>query len=228
MISNEHEEITVKNLSILNILRNELSLSIQSGFLMSRDRLGIPLRNYIVKQLELLKVEDTIVLDFQGIVEITTSVADEIGPILFDKYLDIFDAKSHQGAEKFLVYCNLSRDVLNGLGSAMQSWANRTGSSKKIVALGFEKLIEDKFSGFELLGESLPESQLEVLKEIYKSNEISSSELEKMDIKAASKKLNALAENYPWLFRRQKIRLLGTTKGWNYIYRPVVTATSGE
>jgi hypothetical protein len=207
---------------IIKTLTNDLNITIQQGFLMSRDRLGIPLREYFINWLQNKKAE-VYLLDFQNVDEMTTSVAEELGPRLVESYLSIFNKfRTENNTTIFLTYCNLSPEVRHGLDTAMKTWPSKTNSGKKIVALGCNQNINNHSTDFFILGE-LPDALRETLFQIYQLEEVKSTDLDKLGIKASSRKLSELMETYPWLVRQEKQRLSGTSKAWSYVYKPIVT-----
>ena len=57
------------------------------GYLMNRNRLGIPLRERLENRLKEMAKNQVLAIDLDGIQEMTTSVAEEIGPKLFEYFL---------------------------------------------------------------------------------------------------------------------------------------------
>lgn len=211
----------VEIFEIIKILAVDLNITVQQGFLMSRDRLGIPLRKYLINQLQGKKAE-VYLLDFQGIDEMTTSVAEELGPHLVENYLSIFNGFRTENDNIFMTYCNLSPEVRNGLEIAMKTWPSKTNSGKKMVALGFNLDSINRSTDYFILGE-LPDALRETLFQIYQLEEVKSTDLDKLGIKASSRKLSELMETFPWLVRQERQRLSGTSKAWSYVYKPIVT-----
>lgn len=210
----------VVKLEIIKLLVEDLKIPVQQGYLMSRDRLGIPLRTFLIDQLR-GKEKEVFLLDFRGVDEMTTSVAEELGPHLVENFLSSFYESKANNNSLFIIYCNLSKEVRNGLDTAMKTWPSKTNSTRKIVAVGFNQDVANTSIDFFVIGE-LPEALRETILQIYKLDEVKSSELDKLGIKASSRKLSELMEDYPWLVRQEKQRLSGTSKAWSYVYKPII------
>ncbi len=202
--------------SALEILEN-LSPDLSSGYLMNRKTLGIPLRNELTKQLSSLE-NDTLVINMDGVKEMTTSVAEEIGPLLFHKLI-----RHRENYEDVcLTYCNVSDEIARGLDGIFKTTKGNEQIGVKQTIVVFSMFQDDKFSGHQFLGQEIPTALQDILDVIYKFNIVSSSTLEEQGIKAASKKLSDLTKYYPWLFRKTQRQLDGDARSWAYFYSPIV------
>ena len=208
---------------IKRIIRDDLGLE-DSNYLMNRQTLGIPLRDYIfnsIKQQQ--ETYTTFILDFSEIYEASSSVADELGPVLFEKFLNYrSDARSIKG-EIFLAYGNLSSEMIVSLERAFSGWSLAHSPDYPMVSLGFSSIKGETYEGFRFLGApQLPDSLKMVLDLIYKHGDLTSNDLENLGIKAPSRKLNDINNRCPWLVRQVKVRLEETEKAWTYIYSPIL------
>src|SRR6266508_5276712 len=202
--------------SALEILE-QISPSSLSGYLMNRQTLGIPLREELTKQLQSLE-NNTLVVNMAGVKEMTTSVAEEIGTLLFHELI-----KHRENYENvYLTYCNVSDEIAKGLDGLFKTIKGDEQISIKQTIVVFSTLEDDRFSGHQFLGQEIPSALKEILDVIYKFNIVSSSTLEEQGIKAASKKLSDLAKYYPWLFRKIQKPLDVDSRAWAYFYSPIV------
>ena len=208
--------IDVPAYSVMNVREVANDLDIQAGaYLMSRKRLGIPLRESLVCRLEKMS-EGVLVVDFENVEEVSISVAEELGPLLYAQFL-AFHAERQ---ELFLVYSNLTSDLLSGWQRIFQ------GPEKKMVACVFESFNGESFAGHHFVGDGLPDALRELLNCIYTLGEAHSTKLEERGIVAASRKLNALTNNFSWLVRRTQVAL--DERAWTYIYTPIVPIKERE
>jgi hypothetical protein len=196
--------------SVRNVrdIANDLGIP-TSEYLMSRRRLGIPLRETLVHQLEAVG-EGVLMIDFADVEEVSISVAEELGPRLFGQFLALHEKRP----QLFLAYCNFTDDLLSGWQRIFQ------GPEKNMVACVFESFNGETFAGHHFVGDGLPDALYEVLDQIYRMGAANSTELEAKGIAAASRKLNALTNKFSWLLRRTQVSL--DERAWNYIYTPVV------
>jgi hypothetical protein len=188
-----------------------------SGSLMSRDRLGVPLREHIMRELTRMRGGETLVADFSGIEEMTTSIAEEIGPKLFQEFLSY----RAQG-DVYFAYCNLSEEIARGFHHALRSWQPRVNSSDRVSVVAFGTYQNGRFSQHRFLGETIPDALREALDLIYRLGKANSSQLEARGVKAASRKLNQLFSEYPWLLQRFQESLDVGPRAWAYFYSPIV------
>jgi hypothetical protein len=188
-----------------------------SGYLMSRDRLGAPLRKHFVCQLTEMREGETLVADFLGIEEMTTSIAEEIGPKLFQQFLSYRAQRN-----VYFAYCNLSEEIARGFDGAFRSWQSRIASPDRLIVVAFGKYQNGRFSQHRFLGETIPDALKEALDLIYRLGKTNSSELEAHGVKAASRKLNQLFGEYPWLLQRFQESLDVGLRAWAYFYSPIV------
>jgi hypothetical protein len=205
-----------KLVSVMEILEN-LSANFSSGYLMNRETLGIPLRKELIKNLHSLE-DDTLVVNMAGVKEMTTSVAEEIGPLLFQELINY--RANHENV--CLTYCNVSEEITRGLDGIFKTikFEEQINTRQNVVV--FSVFQNDAFSGHQFLGQEIPAALREILDVIYKFNVISSSNLEEQGIKAASRKLTDLAKYYPWLFRKIQKTLDVDSRAWAYFYSPIV------
>lgn len=192
------------------IASDQLNLEIGS-YLMSRQRVGQPLREFITIKLETTSAQ-VIVIDFSQIEDVTVSVADELGPKLFRNFVNLWSDKTKQ--TPYLVYANLSPDLLNSMERVFRQ------DDKELVACLFKQFSDSRFYNHFFVGDGLPDALREVLNRIYSLRKANSVQLEDHDIAAASRKLNALMNKYPWLLKREKEML--DDRAWTYIYQPIV------
>lgn len=207
---------------LIDELARQLVKNYVPGYLMNRERLGIPLHKqlaYVLLSME----EDTLAVDFSGIEEMTTSVAEEIGPRLVEEFLRQRDG----GRDVYLVYCNVSEDIARGLHGSMMDWLTRHPHySRRFTTVAFHNRHDSQFVGHRFMGGEIPGALSEVLNVIYQLGEASSSRLQDHGIKAASRKLNALVNQYPWLVRKAQVALDADPRSWAYVYSPVVPTVS--
>src|SRR5688572_6100589 len=91
----------------------QLSINVDPRYLMNGEKLGVPLRKALVERLYRMH-EDTLVINMDGIEEITSSVAEEIGPKLFQEFIKYRE----QNREVFLTYCNITGEIAKGLNDS--------------------------------------------------------------------------------------------------------------
>lgn len=181
-----------------------------SGFLMSRDVIGRPMKERFLECADRM-LSDTLLIDFTGVSEISNSVAEEVGPIFFREFVEC-----RGNRDLYIVYINVCKEVANGLGAAFE-WINGQISEPDPVAIAFQS--ESPTDGVFILGK-LPMALRATLLAIYEAEgESTSIALESIGIKAASKKLSDLVSSYPWLVRKEQ-RFLGSGS-WAYSYLPV-------
>lgn len=205
--------------TILDVLE-ELSIKVTPGYLMNRERLGIPLREALVDRLYTMQA-DTLAINMRGIEEMTTSVAEEIGPLLFQELINCRE----QQREVFLTYCNVAGQIARGLDGTFKNMGADLESSKRLNVVIFSTFQDGIFSDHQFLGQEIPAALKEILDTIYNFGVVSSSDLEEQGIKAASRKLNELARYYPWLFRKLQRSLDTNSRAWAYFYSPIVPVT---
>ena len=205
----------IEFVSVIEVLER-LSIKFSPGYLMNREKLGIPLRNALVEHLHTLD-NSTLVVNMAGVEEMTTSVVEEIGPILFQELI-----KHRLDHDVYLTYCNVSGEIATGLDGIFKlpKFEEQINTRQNIVV--FSTLQNDVFSGHQFLGQEIPTALKEILDVIYKFNVVSSSDLEEQGIKAASRKLTDLAKYYPWLFRKIQKTLDVDSRAWAYFYSPIV------
>lgn len=206
----------VENVRITDLLREE-GIPFTPGYLMNRERLGIPLRHAIRGCLVSMDAK-TLALDFTDIEEISISVAEEIGPKLFEDFLEY----RNQNKEAYLVYCNLTQEIAEGLGRHFLHRDSRLDTSVQFTMVAFQQCVNDQFTEHFFLGEAIPGALAEVLNLIYTLGEATSQSLEERGIKAASRKLNELVKQYPWLIWRNQQSVDTSARAWAYCYSPVV------
>lgn len=184
---------------------NIADLQETGGVLMNRNRVGIPLRTHLGNIIESLHGKVVIVLDFGSIVDLSGSVAEEIGPRLFTTF------KAHRVLEKdkYLIYDNLETEV----GRELDAWF----AKYDLPVVGFTA---GQMKEFKLLGKPLPDALREVLLECYRNGPISSDDLRER-FKAASKKLNEIVKLYPWLLWRYRVNSGDNPRTWAYLYYPI-------
>ena len=199
------------NLVVIVAVLEELGINLETGYLINREKLGIPLREALAKKLYAMK-EDTLVINMVGIEEMTTSVADEIGPLLFEDFI-----KHRKRKDVFLTYCNVTDEIAKGLHNSFAG--PKSGS---IVV--FSNYQDGIFSNHQFLGQEIPTALRDILEVIYNFGVVNSSDLEEQGIKAASRKLNELAKYYPWLFCKVQKSLDTGSRAWAYFYSPIVPA----
>lgn len=187
------------------------------GYLMSGDRLGTPLREHFMHKLTETREDQTLVADFSGIEEMTTSIAEEIGPQLFQEFLSFRTQRN-----VYFAYCNLSEEMVKGFDGAFRSWQSRKNLSDKLIVVTFGEHKNGCFSYPRFLGGTIPDALKEALDLIYALGKINSSELENRGVKAASRKLNQLFGEYPWLLQRYQESLDVGPRAWAYFYSPIV------
>lgn len=205
------------NLVAIPTILEELSIKIAPGYLMNRETLGIPLRKALVEQLYTMQ-EDTLVINMDGIEEMTTSVAEEIGPLLFQALIKC----RRQHREVFLTYCNVAEEIARGLDGTFKNWGADSELSKKLNIVVFSTFQDGIFSNHQFLGQEIPAALRDILDVIYDIGVVNSSDLEGYGIKAASRKLNELAKYYPCLFHKSQKSLNTGSRAWAYFYSPIV------
>ena len=147
----------------------------------------------------------------------TTSIAEEIGPRLFQDFL------FHRAQRNvYFAYCNLSEEIARGFDGAFRSWQSRMDVSGNLIAVAFGKCQHGRFSQHRFLGGTIPDALKEALDLIYTWGKTNSSELEAHGVKAASRKLNQLFGEYPWLLQRFQESLEVGPRAWAYFYSPIV------
>jgi hypothetical protein len=208
---------TIHTVSVIELIKELSILPEVSTYLMNRETLGIPLRQALIQQLLEMDAE-TLVIDLAGVAEMSTSVTEEIGPILFEKFL-MYHSKHNN---VYLTYCNTTDEVANGLTRMFTGWGSANSSSRNLIACLFHRYQCSAFWGHQFLGASLPDALYDVLEVIYQLGCINSKILEEHGIKAASRKLNTLSNDYSWLIRRFQKPLEVNPRAWAYFYSPIV------
>ncbi len=203
-------------ISVIETLE-QISPNFSSGYLMNRETLGIPLRKLLVNHLHLLE-NDTLAVDMAGVKEMTTSVAEEIGPLLFQELIKY--RADHENV--CLTYCNVNEEIARGLDGIFRTIKLEEQLNTRQNIVVFSEIQNNIFSGHQFLGQEIPTALKEILDVIYKFNVVSSSNLEEQGIKAASRKLTDLAKYYPWLFRKIQRTLDVDSRAWAYFYSPIV------
>lgn len=221
----------IKVTNIQNIVEGQIHKKQQ--YLMNRTALGIPMREQLSKWIKENRDSDVIfILDFEGILEASSSVADEIGPIFFREFLDHREKVSNRLGELFLVYGNLSAELAESLERTFSGWSRAYPSETLMVAVGYKMIHDGEFQGYYFLGRpQLPSKLAEILDLIYINGDMTSYELEQKGVVAPSRKLNEVNERCPWLVRKTRVRLEETEKGWTYVYSPILppqNPVSGE
>lgn len=211
----------ITNLVSVTEVLEAIPINIANGYLMNRKTLGIPLRDALIQRLYSMD-EGTLVINLDGIKEMTTSVAEEIGPILFREFMNYHE--NHQ--DIYLTYCNVADEMVRGLDGTFKNSAVDSNVRQNVII--FSSLNNGFFSGYQLLGQEMPTALRDILDAIYKCNEVSSSDLEKQGIKAASRKLTELTNLYPWLFRKFQKSLSKDSRAWAYFYSPIVPLSNNE
>lgn len=206
----------IKLVTVTELLE-KIKVNYSLGYLMNREKLGIPLRKALVEQLKSLE-NCTLVVNLAGIEETTTSVAEEIGPILFQEFINL----RLENEKIWLTYCNVSEDIARGLDGVFKNLPLESQKNYRQNIVVFSSLQNGVFSGHQFLGQEIPTALKEILDVVYKFNVVSSSDLEEQGIKAASRKLTDLAKYYPWLFRKFQRALDMDSRAWAYFYSPIV------
>ena len=209
--------LTVKRVSVDEISAQLLNEYVR-GYLMNRDRLGIPLRQHLARHLTTMEQREVLAIDLNGIEEMTTSVAEEIGPKLFEEFL----AHRGQGDEVYLVYCNVSEEIASGLEGAFRSWRSDLNPARRLTIVAFSNCQDGRFVAHRFIGEMVPDALREALDLIYSLGQASSSDLEAHGIKAASRKLNELYKQYPWLLQKSQKSVDAGPRAWAYFYSPPI------
>ena len=205
------------NLVAIPTVLEELGIEFAPGYLMNREKLGIPLRKALVEHLNTMQ-KDTLVINMAGIEEMTTSVAEEIGPLLFQELIKC----RQQHKEVFLTYCNVAEEIARGLDGTFKNWGSELEISEKLNIMVFSTFQDDIFANHQFLGQEIPTALRDILDVIYTFGVVNSSDLEEQGIKAASRKLNELAKYYPWLFCKVQKSLDTSSRAWAYFYAPIV------
>lgn len=211
-----------KLISTMDILK-QISTDFSSGYLMNRQTLGIPLREELVRQLRSLDKE-TLVVNMAGVREMTTSVAEEIGPLLFQELITFRSKHDHV----YLTYCNMNDEVIKGMDGIFKAAKGFERFSIKPTMVAFSSFENGLFSGHKFIGLEIPTALKEILDVMYRFNVVTSSTLEEQGIKAASKKLTDLAKYYPWLFRKNQRPLDVDSRAWAYFYSPILPVLESE
>lgn len=199
-------------------LVDELGIKHDSRYLMNREKLGVPLRNALLARLHEIQ-EGTLAVDLSNVEEMTISVTEEIGPKLFEEFI----LYRTQGREVFLTYCNISDEVARSLHYTFGKWNTSREISEKFSIVVFSSCEEGNFEHHQFLGQEIPEALRSVLDVIYTSGQVTSLNLEDQGIKAASRKLNELGKQYPWLFCKIQASLNDADpRAWAYFYSPIV------
>ncbi|MCB9420767.1 MAG: hypothetical protein H6667_13250 [Ardenticatenaceae bacterium] len=205
------------NLVVIIAVLKELGINLETGYLMNREKLGIPLRKALAQKMSTMK-EDTLVINMAGVEEMTTSVAEEIGPLLFQELIKY----RRQDRKVFLTYCNVAEEIARGLDGTFKNWGSELETSDKLNVVVFSTFQDGKFANHQFLGQEIPTALKDILDAIYTFGVVNSTDLEDQGIKAASRKLNELAKYYPWLFCKVQKSLDTSSRAWAYFYKPIV------
>jgi hypothetical protein len=200
-------------LSIKQLCRDLQLITAWSGYLMNRDKLGVPLRQKLLDSLDKMQ-SGLLLIDLTDVHEMSHSVAEEIGPIFLQEFIE----KRIDRPDLFAVYINMEPEVAQGLRYAFIGYLNRLQNDEKLVAIGFQNITQNH----EVLG-YLPEALSNLIDAIY-TNEgfgMTSTELEARGIKAASRKLNELGTQYPWLIAKIQRPAGADARTWAYEYSPI-------
>ncbi len=189
------------------------SPGVSGSYLMGRDDVGIPLRRLVEDELTLVSGRTTCILDFTAIKDISTSVAEELGPMVSS----FVSARSHFNAEIYLVYANLAADVRQGLDNEF----NRRGQVAIAVKLD-QPQQANILTGIDFLGPPVPAPLQEVISHCYKYGGATSADLSSDSLATASKKLTEAFDKYPHLLYRIKVPGTSGPRSWQYVYYPVI------
>ncbi len=211
---------TIDIIAIQDVIRNDLRRSF-TPYLMNREKLGAPLRSAIALHFQTLSF-NTFVIDFTGIEEMSVSVADEIGPKLVEDFLLAREGRP----EIYLAYSGLSQEIAREFETL--SWQSDREPDKSLSVVAFRGHGQNGFHNHLFVGKEIPTSLTQVLDLIYQLGEVNSQILETNGVKAASRKLNELARQYPWLFRKDQKSLDSGPKAWAYFYTTVVPVAISE
>lgn len=194
----------------------ELGLTDTPKFLMNRKRLAIPLRNEINGRLRSLASGEVLIADFVGVEEATSSVLSEIGPALFQEYMAI-----RTTCDCYFAYAGLTADIATTLDDMFHGYPRRVEASIRFTTVAFDQIQNGGYTKYRFIGERLPEALLGVLDAIYSLGRVTSNELEKLGIRAASRKLTEVYAEYPWLLRKTQEFTGSGSNAWYYSYAPI-------
>ncbi len=214
MTTIDNSATTIDVITIQDVIRNDLGHRF-TPYLMNREKLGVPLRSTISSRFRSPSF-DTFVVDFTGIEEMSVSVADEIGPKLVEDFLLIREVRP----DIFLAYSGLSLEIIREFETL--NWQSDREPDKSLSIVAFRGHGQKGFHGHIFVGKEIPSSLTQVLDLVYKLGEANSQILEAHGVKAASRKLNELVRQYPWLFRKDQKSLDSGSKAWAYFYTTVV------
>lgn len=210
--------LSAKRISIKDRFRQVLPAlhqQVSGKYLMGRESVGSPIRASVEAEITRGPTAPvTYLLDFSGIEDISASVAEELGPILFVSVL----ARSRPGAERYLIYVGLSHDVQLGLDELFKR------SGRVAPCLSETTPFDDELTmRLDLLGPALPPPTEAVIRLCYQESGITSHSLATVSLAAASKKLTEVFDRYPGLLHREKVHGTAGPRSWRYEYLPVVS-----
>ena len=162
MMSLSNTDYPKFNLVVIVAVLEELGIDLETGYLMNREKLGIPLRKALAKKLYAMQ-EDTLVINMAGIEEMTTSVAEEIGPLLFQELIKC----RQQDRKIFLTYCNVAKEIARGLDGTFKNWGSELETSEKLNVVVFSTFQDGKFANHQFLGQEIPTALKDILDTIY-------------------------------------------------------------
>jgi hypothetical protein len=171
------------------------------SYLMNREAVGVPIRRALAEVFISLPNFTVLAVDFAGVMEMTGSVAEEIGPGLFR----IVEEERSVNPEKYLIYDRLAPDILREL----DAWFAK--HSRCVPAIPDQHACEQF-----VIGALPPKNLLNVLEYCYQHGSATSEALE-LAVPAASKKLTDLYKQYPWLVHRQKVSG-EAPRSWHHVF----------
>lgn len=214
MTTKDTSTMSINIIAIRDVIRRDLGLPF-TPYLMNREQLGVPLRNAIASRFNAPSF-NTFVVDFTGIAEMSVSVADEIGPKLLEDFL----LARENRPDIYLAYSGLSREIVREFETL--NWQSDREPDRSLSIVAFRGHGQEGFHDHIFVGKEIPSSLTQVLDLVYQLGEANSQVLETHGVKAASRKLNELVRQYPWLFRKDQKSLDSGPKAWAYFYTTVV------
>lgn len=189
---------------LFSIVRELPPLCSHTGpYLYDRPGLGVPLRQHLEQQLTLLPAGGVLAVDWHGITDLTTAVAEELGPRLLQTLLTL----RATSRDLYLIHVTVAPAVARSLANMLtraQLVAPAWTAGPPPTAL--------------FLGAPLPPTLRQVLALLY-AGHATAAALTAAGVPAASRKLHELYRRYPHLVRRCRQRGAGP-RAWTYAYLP--------
>lgn len=193
------------------IAHTRARLCAQTGpYLYDRPGLGVPLRQHLEQLLAALPAGGVLVIDWSGLTDLTTAIAEELGPGILRYLL----ARRESGQDIYLLHANVAPLIAQGLANILAlaqlvspAWTSCPNSAPLF------------------LGAPLPPALRQVLTLLYAGHSTAAA-LTVAGVPAPSRKLHEIQRRWPHLVRCQQHRGGANPRAWHYNYAPPYSPSS--